>query len=237
MGGNDRNKETGVNIDSGKDTHIVGDAVGRDKVQNTIIQAASDRLGILVVATLGIVALVVILILASQSSLSSHEFDGFGPPPPTSISRVKVTNNPGVEAPTAPPASSPQTPRVVLGPWSSKIDGIELIVDKVEILRLAGARKYLRVYMTVDNQTDGTIDLPLFMNFSAIDNDGASYEADAFVSQWPIKFLPRKRVSGSVDLSTSVNEGATSLSIGFSKIFGLQSFGNNSITVDGVKVP
>jgi Telomeric repeat-binding factor 2. len=134
-------------------------------------------------------------------------------------------------------ATTVAAPRTTTGPWTGSVGNLELIVNKVELIGFRGDKKLLRFYMTVNNQTNDAIQLPLFGYFSAIDNNGMSYEADVQISNWPNNFPPGQQVSGSIDLISPVPQSVSSMSVGFSTIFGSLQLVGKSISVDGISTP
>ncbi len=88
--------------------------------------------------------------------------------------------------------------------------------------------------MTVRNDTNDSITLPLFGYFLAVDDKGGSYKADPHGSNWPTTFPPSKTVSGSADLEVPIPNDRSTLSVSFSTIFG--SLDLNSISVDGIRI-
>ena len=127
--------------------------------------------------------------------------------------------------------------RSTSGNWSGNIGELELIVTKVEAIRQVGDEDILRFYITVNNQTNDSITLPLFKNFSAIDSSGRSYQADQQISDWPDTFPPGTRVSASIDLEDSVPLGVSPMNISFGAIFGSLDYVGKSISVNGISTP
>jgi hypothetical protein len=115
------------------------------------------------------------------------------------------------------------------GRWSATERGLTLSVDRVEV-----SSGRFRVWMTATNETNDRLSLPLFGNFSVIDETGKQYEADSFSSTFPRDVAPGASVSGYAEIKEPLRDGARTLKVSFSTVYGL--LGPHSITVAGVAV-
>mgnify|MGYP001145157022 CR=1 FL=1 len=136
-------------------------------------------------------------------------------------------------SPTPSPSPTPTlSPSPVLAEFRQEKNGLVLSVEKVEILN-----NRFRVWMSVTNQTNGLVSLPLFKNFFVIDNLGNQYEADPFSSTLPQDIAPGATVSGYADIPQPLDGNATSIKVMFNHIFGSLNFPYpTSIAIEGIPV-
>jgi hypothetical protein len=156
------------------------------------------------------------------------------PPPPTFQNSVpSLTAVPTITR--SPQATS--TAALTYGPWKGQVGRLELSVDRVEIISQVQDKKILRFYLSVNNQSNNAINLPLYGNFLAIDSNGQSYQADNQTSNWPKSIPAATVITGSIDLVDPVPNTISVMSINFSTIFGAVEFVGKSITVPNIEVP
>ena len=166
-------------------------------------------------------------------------------PVPSETATVPPLNvPPATIRPTSAPTATPQpsatfTPLVpfTTGPWKGQVSELDLIVERVERTTQSGDTKRLRFYVTVDNQSNYTITLPLAQNFLAIDSEDQSYSANLQSSNWPNTFPGLRTIKGHVDLQDPVPSEITVMSIRLLKINGPAAFIGKSITVSDIEVP
>jgi hypothetical protein len=137
--------------------------------------------------------------------------------------------------PTPTPTST--LPDSTTGSWRSRVHDLELTVSKVEILQRTADRKFLRFYLSVNNQSRDSISLYLGSDFQAIDSNGQSYGADPFDRNWPETFPPGITLTGSIDLEDPVPNSITTMKISFSTIFGSLDYIGDSILISDIQVP
>lgn len=118
-----------------------------------------------------------------------------------------------------------------VGPWTTTAQGLTLTVERV-VRRSDGV---VELVTAVGNETGDTVRLPLFGNFTAVDDRNRSYDPDSFNSDWPDAFPPGTTLQGIIRLEDPVNTDATELAVHFSTVFG-QS-GPDSIGVRGITAP
>lgn len=118
-----------------------------------------------------------------------------------------------------------------VGPWTTTAQGLTLTVERV-VRRSDGV---VELVTAVGNDTGETVRLPLFGNFTAVDDRNRSYDPDSFNSDWPDAFPPGTTLQGTIRLEDPVNTDATELAVHFSTVFG-QS-GPDSISVEGITAP
>ena len=127
--------------------------------------------------------------------------------------------------------------QITYGPWKGQVGRLELSVDKVEVISQVGDKKILRFYLSVNNQTNSTISLPLFGNFLAIDSNGQSYKADHQISNWPKDIPAGLILTGSIDLLDPVPNTISVMKVNFSTIFGGVEFVGKNIIISDIAVP
>jgi hypothetical protein len=161
--------------------------------------------------------------------------------PPATATTQTITSSPtamptetSLPQATATPSSTPQ---ITQGPWNSQVGGLELRVEKVEVIQQIGDKKILRFHFSIDNGTNVSISLPLYMNFLAIDEGGQSYEPDFQDSDWPPNVSPGLVLRGSIDLVDPVPNTVSIMDVTFSQILGELEFIGKSITISEIRVP
>jgi hypothetical protein len=160
------------------------------------------------------------------------------PATPTSQTIISSPTRMPTETPLPQATATPSsTPQITQGPWKSQVSGLELSVEKVEVIHQIDDKKNLRFYFSINNGTNVSISLPLYSNFLAIDDSGHSYEADRFGSDWPDDISPGLVLTGSIDLVDSVPNTVSVMKVTFSYIFGGVQFVGKSITISDIKVP
>ncbi len=121
--------------------------------------------------------------------------------------------------------ASRQTDRSYTGPWSVTCGPLTLTIEKIETSASA-----TRVHARVDNETDDTLILSA-SQFNMVDDNGHSYRANPFSSEWP-KDIPPGVLRGIVDVVEPLRPEATSISAGWGTVFG--TFAVDQIFVEGI---
>ncbi len=149
------------------------------------------------------------------------------------------------EPPTAAPSETPEPPTATLesptpapsemtqGPWISKVKGVKLTVEKVEVVRRTENRKSLRFYLTVDNQTNGGIIIGLGNNFLVIDANGNSYKPNLDNSQWEQNVPPGIKLTGFVELENLVPNEISDIKVSFNYVL----YHIGSIIIKDISIP
>ncbi len=127
--------------------------------------------------------------------------------------------------PIPPTAITPGSPAL-----SASAGGVTLSLTNVSVAKKAGQGRTLRFTFSVKNESGGGVQLPLD-TFSAKDNSGKAYLADASLPDWPGVFNGGQTTTGSVTLKDSVPNTVTVLSVSFKLATG------EDLTIDNVKVP
>lgn len=157
--------------------------------------------------------------------------DDDGPsPPPTGTEAVTPRPTP-TEPPGTGGTDGGTEGGTAVGPWTTTTQGLTLTIERV-VRRSDGI---VELVSAVENDTGGTVRLPLFGNFTAVDDRNRSYDPDPFNSDWPDGFPPGTTLQGTIRLEDAVNVDATELAVHFSTVFG-QS-GPDSISVRGITAP
>jgi hypothetical protein len=162
------------------------------------------------------------------------------PPPTPTATRIISSPTPVPTTETPLPQATSTTSMIgqtTEGAWKSRVGGLELTVDKVEVIHQMGDKKFLRFYFSIDNRTNNSINLPLYSNFLAIDNNGQSYKPEYLRSDWPDDISPALVLRGSIDLVDPVPNTVSVMKVTFSQIFGGLDFIGTSITISDIEVP
>jgi hypothetical protein len=116
------------------------------------------------------------------------------------------------------------------GPWSTQGDGLT-----VTVIRVDNAGGVITLHLRVTNSTTSQVSLPLFQNFTAVDNAGNTYGPNVGVGGWTINIPGGVTIDGSIVLEQRIDSAATSLGASFSEAFG--SSGTGTLTVSGIVLP
>jgi len=132
------------------------------------------------------------------------------------------------------PGTQP-TPSTAASEWdvgvSNSVSGLTITVNRVELEGDGTAT----LFVSVDNQTADSINLPLFGYFIAVDSSGVAVTANPAAGNWPRSFAPRGLVVGEIRLEGWFGPDATEFRIEFSQVFG--TFDIDSIGVAGIPIP
>ncbi|MGW3028503.1 hypothetical protein [Streptomyces sp. NPDC001221] len=129
---------------------------------------------------------------------------------------------------TASPTSNNKT---IKGNWFQQRGSLKLTVTQVD--NQAG---HIRLHIRADNGYADALDLALFKDFVATDDDtGHSYEA-VLPSGWTETVPAGGPLSGVIELAGFIEPKARSLTISFNQIYGSLDAPNN-IKVTGIPVP
>lgn len=112
---------------------------------------------------------------------------------------------------------------------------VEIVAARAEVLSRENNKKFVRLYITIENKTSDAVSLPLFGYFTAVDSQGMSYAAKHFASNWPDRFPPEQRVEGSIDLE-AVPMNVSTLTANFTIFGGLFPL-NKNISAKNIRVP
>lgn len=125
------------------------------------------------------------------------------------------------EVPIVPPLVE-ATPSSGLAPSkqpSAEACGVQVTVDRVEILDASNIDRHLRLHLLVFNSNQSVVKLPV-MRLAVVDNLGNSFRADPSEGTWPESFIPETVTHGSIEIGP-VSNAAASLTASIDHIFGL----------------
>jgi hypothetical protein len=137
-----------------------------------------------------------------------------------------TTGNPATAAPAASPA-----PHSTTGTWSQQAGSLILTITQVDI-----QDGVLQLHMKAVNNSAAEMDLPLYGYFVAIDNSGASYQADSFAAGWNTSVPANESITGTINLIGLPPASAQPLSVSFTTVFG-QYAPNQGITIKNIPIP
>ncbi len=198
----------------------------------------STYIGLSFLGALAVIGVVGLFVLSASAVLLWNQLMGlFSSSTPGSSSYPVVTPSPFASIPVAVPGQTSipiptisASTLVSAGGWSASRNGLILTVEKIE----KGANRF-RIWMRATNKTNDQLSLPLYGYFFAVDNLGNQYEADPFSSTFPSRIAPGATVSGFAEMSSQLDDDATSLVVTFTHIFG--SLSVDSISVENIPVP
>jgi hypothetical protein len=181
----------------------------------------------------------VLVVIALIQGLTVHKI-GFGP---LSVEFDKGSTS-GSGGGGGPGPGGPQLPdpgdgddfseaKSVTGSWKKTSGPLTIEVIKVEA-------QDGRVKLTAKarNTAKDSLTLPLFKNFVATDNTGKTYEAEVgFNEEWHQDVPSGQTVTGAIELSDKVADGATKLTISFSTVFGSLDAPRGGVSVSGIPIP
>jgi hypothetical protein len=104
-------------------------------------------------------------------------------------------------------------------------------VNRVEV-----RQGYVGVYLKVTNNSNSEIDLPVFGYFNATDNLENTYNADLNNSTHVFQVGGGSFVTGLIVLAPQAARGATTLTITFTTLFGLNA-PRGSLSVSNIPIP
>jgi hypothetical protein len=93
----------------------------------------------------------------------------------------------------------------------------------------------LQLHIKAINDSAAEMELPLYGNFVATDNSGATYTADAFGSDWAGTVPAGGFITGIVNLAKTPPASAKTLDVSFATVYGQYS-PDGGITVHGVPI-
>lgn len=121
--------------------------------------------------------------------------------------------------------------RLQNGPVAVESAGVLLTVHTV-----VQTRDFTRVQVTVENNTSGTLALPLFRNASLVADDGSALQADAFRSTWVDSVAPQQRVRGTLIFPGRLTDAGTTASLAFAHVAAFGGGGPDSFVVSGLAI-
>ncbi|HEV2636139.1 MAG TPA: protein kinase [Actinocrinis sp.] len=178
-------------------------------------------------------ALTVTLAVTAEMKFGKPSTSGTSAQPLSGVtSQVETGGVPGAGVLAVTPTPAPG-PLSVTGAWTKTLQTLVLTVTKVE-----NDDGMVTLYVKATSTDQNSITLPLFGNFTAIDNQGVTYQAQSFASNWNETVPGNDTISGTILLEQQVSAAATSLKISFANVLGSGfDFFDGSITVSSVPVP
>ncbi len=105
---------------------------------------------------------------------------------------------------------------------------------RVTVLGVQSTAHFTRVEILVSNGTSSSISLPLFQNAMLSGQDGTTFDADSFRSNWQPQIPPGGQRRGTLNFESQLPEDSIIVSLSFASVF-VQGFdGPRSITVPNI---